>query len=255
VVQTGVSFKKALSATLPHLVRPYDSRILQDKLGYLDIRSLSGDTGHFRAFLDTSFLQFQRAGIRCLAIDLRKNSGGSTTLGDLLFSYITTKKYSWGAKSWKISQAYKNYLLAGGDTGALYLKKPNGTVWMSGDSCIPEANPFKTTMLFKGEVFFLTGPFTFSSAMDIADVVKEYKIGTIVGEPTGEYVKDFGEAFVIDLPNSKIKIQSTSSFNHGVSCSREQNGPVQPDIAVHNTLQEEVLGKDKALEYLLNRIP
>jgi hypothetical protein len=91
--------------------------------------------------------------------------------------------------------------------------------------------------------------------MDIADVVKEYKIGTIVGEPTGEYVKDFGEAFVIDLPNSKIKIQSTSSFNHGVSCSREQNGPVQPDIAVHNTLQEEVLGKDKALEYLLNRIP
>jgi hypothetical protein len=97
-VKTGVPFKKALSASMPHIVKPYDSEILQHKLGYIDVRSLSGDAGNFRSFLDTCFLKFKEANIRNVAIDLRKNSGGNTMLGDLLFSYISNKKYAWGNK-------------------------------------------------------------------------------------------------------------------------------------------------------------
>lgn len=253
-IKTGVSFKKALSASMPHIIKPYDSEILQNKLGYIDVRSLSGDINSFRSFLDTCFLKFKQANIRNVAIDLRKNSGGNTLLGDRLFSYLTNKKYSWGTKSWKISQTYKNYLKAGGDTTSPYLKKPDGSIWAGADDCLPQKNPFKNDVIFDGNIFFITGSFTFSSAMAVADVVKEYKIGTIIGEPTGEFTRDFGEAFAINLPNSNIKIQSTTSLSHGVNCSKTQNGPVVPDIVVRNTLTDEIFGKDKVLEYLLNKI-
>lgn len=88
--------------------------------------------------------------------------------------------------------------------------------------------------------------------MALADVAKAYQIGAIIGEPTGELVKDFGEAFVIDLPNSHLKIQSTTSFSHGVNYRKNKNGPVLPDIRIRNTLQDEIFEKDKPLEYLLN---
>ncbi len=254
ILQTGVGFRNALSASMPHIIRPYTSDIIQQKLGYIDLRSLSGNTASFRAFLDTCFLQFKKAGIRNLAIDLRKNSGGNTALGDLLFGYITHKKYSWGMKSWRISQAYKDMLKAGGDTSAGYWKKPNGSVWESGDSCHPEKSRFSQPGIFEGHVFFITGPFTFSSAMAMADVVKTYRIGTLIGGPTGENAMDFGEAFTISLPNSNLKIQSTSSFSHGANCNRTENGPVQPDIPVSNTLQDDIQERDRAVEYLLGLI-
>lgn len=90
--------------------------------------------------------------------------------------------------------------------------------------------------------------------MTLADVVKAYRIGAITGEPTGELVKDFREAFVIDLPNSHLKIQSTTSFSHGVNCRKTKNGPVLPDIQIRNTLEDEIFEKDKPMEYLLNSI-
>lgn len=253
-IPTGVTFKNALAASLPHIVQPYRCQIIQNKLGYIDVRSLSVDINGFRAFLDSCFTQFRQADIRHLAIDLRQNSGGNTDLGDLLFSYITRNKYSWGNKSWKISEAYKDNLRKNGDTSTAYMQRPNGTVWESADGCRPEENRFKNEHVFVGKVYFITGPFTFSSAMAVADVVKEYKIATLIGEPTGENTQDFGEAFTIELPNSRLRIQSTTSFSHGASCGKTQNGPVLPDVVIRNSLKDDMLDKDRAVEYLLHRI-
>lgn len=250
-IKSGAPFKQALMATMPHIVQPFRSEILQNKLGYIDVRSLSVSTGNFRAFLDTTFRQFRQAGIRHLAIDLRSNSGGNTALGELLFSYITCKPYSFGMKSWRISEVYKNFMKTNGDTTDPYLQHPDGSIWESADNCLPEENRFKQDTIFNGQVFFITGPFTFSSAMAIADVVKQYKFGTLVGLPTGENTSDFGEAFTITLPNSQLKIQSTTSLSHGVNCHQEKNGPVLPDIMI----KSDILGeKDPVLTYLLHLI-
>lgn len=250
-ISAGIPFRQALTATMPHIVQPYTYNILANKLGYIDVRSLSGNVNTFRTFLDSCFRQFKTANIRHLVIDLRQNSGGNTLLGDLLFSYITHKKYAWGRKSWRISQPYKDMLIAGGDTTDAYLKHANGTIWESED-CTPGDSPFKRDSVFDGAVYVITGPFTFSSAMAIADVVKTYKLATIIGEPTGENVQDFGEAFPIDLPNSKIRIQSTTSLSHGVNCNSTQNGPVLPDVTIKPSLQDKVWDKDPAMEYLLH---
>ncbi|WP_343746071.1 S41 family peptidase [Chitinophaga sp.] len=253
VISAGVPFRQALAATMPHIAQPYTYRLLNNKLGYIDVRSLSGNVNAFRTFLDSCFREFKTAGIRHLAIDLRQNSGGNTLLVDLLFSYITHKKYSWGRKSWKISQPYKDMLIAGGDTTDSYLQHANGTVWESED-CIPKEGPFKRDTVFDGKVYFITGAFTFSSAMAMADVVKVYGLGTILGEPTGENVIDFGEAFPIVLPNSGIRIQSTTSLSHGADCNRTKNGPVLPDVAMKPQLQDKIWDKDPVLKYLIKTV-
>ncbi|NML39674.1 hypothetical protein HHL17_20915 [Chitinophaga sp. G-6-1-13] len=249
-IAAGVVFGQALAATMPQIVQPYTYGILDNKLGYISVNSLSGDVNIFRTFLDSCFRELKTTNIRHLVIDLRQNSGGNTLLGDLLFSYITHEKYSWGRKSWKIGQPYKDMLTAGGDTTDSYLKHANGTVWESED-CIPGDCPFKRDTVFDGKVYFLTGPFTFSSAMSIADVVKTYELATIIGEPTGENVQDFGEAFPIELPNSKMMIQSTTSLSHGANCNKKKNGPVLPDVMIKPSLQDKVWDKDPVMEYLM----
>lgn len=250
----GTSFRQALATTIPHIVQPYTGRILSNNAGYLDIRTLSTDINQFRQFLDSCFRQFKQAGVKTLIIDLRQNSGGNTDLGDLLFSYLTNKPYSWGVKSWRISEVYKDFLKANGDSTSEYMNKPNGSIWEDIATCLPKENTYKQQSIFDGKVFFITGPFTFSSAMAMADVVRNYKIGTLVGQPTGENKKDFGEAFTITLPNSGIRIQSTSSFSSGSDCKSQTNEPVMPDILIEKQLSDEIREEDTVLQYLLHHL-
>ncbi|WP_394801084.1 S41 family peptidase [Chryseobacterium gleum] len=100
----------------------------------------------------------------------------------------------------------------------------------------------------------LTGPFTFSSANLVADGMKQYKLAELVGEPTGEYTNDFGEAFMFTLPKSKIQMRSTSSMSFGADCNTSSYTPVVPDILIVPTLQDKINGIDKPLEYILKTV-
>lgn len=252
-IDHGIPLKASLALYMPHLVKPWTASLRRNRTGYLDIRTLSGNPAAFKAFLDSAFHAFGKAKIRQLAIDLRHNSGGNTDLGDTLFSYISRKPYTWGIKSWRISQPYKDFLTGNGDTTAGYLRHENNTIWESADTCAPVAHPLRRDAVFTGKVYFITGPFTFSSAMALADVVKTYGLGIIVGEPTGENSTDYGEAFTITLPNSKVRIQSTSSFSHGADCHRSQNGPVMPDVEIRPEYFDDIRRKDRVLAWILRK--
>lgn len=254
ILQTGLKFKDALSVTMPHLKNEYTFKVIEKKLGYFDFMSMSGDMNKFDQFLDSSFILMKREKITHVAIDIRKNSGGNSTLGDLLFSYINTRKYSlMGGRSWKVSAQYKAYLMLNGDSTHEYLKRENGSIWELGD-CKPKANRFKNDNIFKGKVYLITGPFTFSSANMIADGAKQFKIAKIVGTPTGENTNDFGEAYVFTLPNSQIKMQTTTSFDYGADCNRNTHLPVKPDILIRYTFSDKIYEKDRALEYIFNHL-
>jgi len=254
VIEKGVDFRTALAVTMPHISKRYEYKVLGHKLAYIDFRSMGGNIDDFKIFLDSCFADFKKKNISSLAIDIRKNSGGNTIFGDLLLSYLTDKPYSWGIKKWKVSQPYKDNLKANGDTTSSYLGKANGTILTDPEHCDPQKNTFKNGDLFNGKVYLLTGPFTFSSAMAFADVVKTYKIASVIGEPTGENTQDFGEAFTFELPNSKIRIQSTSSFNLGADCNKKSNSPVIPDINVTTTLSDKIHERDKLIDYLMKEI-
>jgi len=254
VIEKGLKFGEALAVTMPHIRAEYTFRTIDDKLGYIDFMSMGGDMNSFGRFLDSCFTIVKNTNIKNVAIDIRKNSGGNSMLGDLLLSYFTTKKYLlMGGRSWRISQQYKDYLLASGDTASSYLKKENGSLWELGD-CTPEENRFKNDNIFSGNVYLLTGPFTFSSANMIADGAKQFKLAEIIGQPTGENTNDFGETYVFSLPGSKVKMQTTTSFDYGADCNKKIHQPVMPDKIISYTLHDRIYEKDKTLEYILNKL-
>lgn len=45
---------------------------------------------------------------------------------------------------------------------------------------------------------------TFSTALGFATVIKDYKIGHIIGEQTKSEVNEFGDIYPFDLPNSGL---------------------------------------------------
>jgi len=254
ILRTGLKFKDALAVTMPHLRNEYTFKIIGNKLGYFDFMSMSGDLNKFDQFLDSSFALMRKGEITNVAIDIRKNSGGNSSLGDLLFSYITERKYSlMGSRMWKVSAQYKKYLMLNGDSTNNYLIKENGSIWELGN-CEPQDNRFKNDNKFKGKVYLITGPFTFSSANMIADGAKQFRIAEIVGTPTGENTNDFGEAYVFTLPNSQIKMQTTTSFDYGTNCNKNSHMPVKPDILIEDKFYDKIYEIDKPLEYILNHL-
>ena len=192
--------------------------------------------------------------IQHFAIDLRNNAGGNSVNGDLLLSYFTKGKYLLsGGKDWKISNLYKEQLRKNGDTMSAYFTKETGTIWHT-NTCVLQPPVFNNNNVYTGKVFFLINPFTFSSANMLADGAKEYKIATLVGEETGENSSDFGEAFTFLLPNSRVRMQASSSFEYGANCNKNKLVPVQPNKQVKSSLRDKINGSDKPIEFLLKNL-
>ncbi|MBC6492992.1 S41 family peptidase [Flavihumibacter stibioxidans] len=247
----GITYAEALSEGMPHIRdKAYSYKIIDNKLAYFNFKNMSGDWKVLGQFLDSLFTEIRTRKINILAVDLRQNSGGNSLLGDLLLSYLTRKPHAqMGTKFWKISQPYKEHLLKNGNNGHAYLQQPNGSTWEMGN-CSSHEPMFRVDSIFEGRIYFITGAFTFSSANMLADAVKHYRIGTIIGEPTGESTNDFGETLNIELPATKVRMQLTTSFEVGADCDQSHNKPVMPDILIRNTIADKIAGRDPVLEYL-----
>ncbi len=251
-IEKGLNYRNALAVTLPGILKSYDFDILNNKLGYLDFRSMNGNLNEVDKYFDSCITLLKTKNINTLAIDLRKNTGGDSKFGDLLISYFYTGNYAlMGGRKWKISQRYKDHIGSKGNPN--YLEKENGTILESGD-CKPHKPKFINDNVYGGKVYLITGPLTFSSANMIADGVKHYKICEIIGEPTGENTNDFGEVITFTLPNSKLVIQTTTSYDIGADCNSNIQQPVMPDILLKATLTDKINERDVVLDYLLKQI-
>jgi hypothetical protein len=70
----------------------------------------------------------------------------------------------------------------------------------------PRAEPF-----FDGPVCVLTGPHTYSAAVEFAEAVKTFGLATIVGEETGGQPNSFGNGFPFSLPHSGLSVNIATS--------------------------------------------
>jgi hypothetical protein len=254
ILDAGVMFTEMMQKSMPHIKGKNEYRIIDDKIAYLNYISMNGDLYEWGEFLDSLFKDIQEKEIKALCIDVRNNSGGNSLFNNFLLAYITDKEFLQSSgKSWKVSYDYKNYQLANGIINSEYQSKENGSIWTY-ENCDPIENLVTVDSIFNGKVYLLTGAFTFSSANMLADAFKTFRIGTIIGEATGEFTNDFGEVMPIVLPNSKIKIQLTTSFEFGADCNKNEFHTIIPDIIVKPTLKNKLSEIDEVLAYLLNII-
>lgn len=252
-IQGGITLKECLAKALPQINNQrFKFEVKDNKIGYLVLNTMEPDFKAYTAFFDSCFTALKTKNINTMVIDLRKNLGGNSQIADLLISYFNVKPYSLsGGRFWRVSQRYKDFLTGQGDSTQSYLKKENNTV-LDYRKCGPHDPMFvDNKLLFTGKVYLITGPLTFSSANMLADGVKEYHMATVIGQPTGENTNDFGEGYLVELPSSKLKIQTTTTFDLGVDCDPNTSHAVIPDILIEPSMKDKIHNSDRVISYIL----
>lgn len=218
---------------------PYSYSIREDiSTAILEFNSFH-DTEKFSALLEEMFAEMDGKSIENLIIDLRRNGGGNSELGDELFQYISPVPFAqYGDVTVRISPnlhaAYPG--IDGADS--VYHYKTSGD-----DLQGLRDNPLRYAG--KGNVYLLTSSGTFSSATDFAWAFQYFGMGTIVGEETGGHIVCFGDVIGTDLPHSGLRVFCSWKKFYGYGATEENTHPVMPDYPVPS---------DQALEFTIEHL-
>ncbi len=222
---------------------PYSFQYLNDSVGVLTVQTFAmrkPQQKQFGSFLDSVFQSLQNT--KYLFVDLRKNGGGSESIGMQIFSYLGIPQYKpRKLYKMKISKAEKRLvrkyflrwymypfypLLLSSRTLRIMLHGKNGKIYDL---------PVKATKIkinknaYKGKVFVLTSRRTYSAAADFVAAFAYARRGKIIGEPTGQPRRGFIDIIFITLPNSHL--QAGVSFKiYEYEGTGDPHKGISPDI-------------------------
>ena len=177
-----------------------------------------------RQYVDELFREIFSKGTQDLIMDLRFNSGGNSKMGDYILQFLTSKPYQMASRiDLKLSEpvfALGVHTALRDLTGLIitYRGEPNASE--------------KPQHSFTGNFYVLTSPYTFSSAAQFASVIKDYKIGLLIGGETGGLRQSFGERIDFRLLHSCISFgSSTKVFYAATPYVNDELHGTMPDIA------------------------
>jgi C-terminal processing protease CtpA/Prc len=173
------------------------------------------DNSGFRAFIDKSFADFERAHADRLIIDLRGNPGGDNLFSDVMVAWIATRPFrfasqfkikvsemSTAANATRIAQDAAAAGPISQKFAALYAKAHAGAIV---DFDIPQTPP-RTEGTFKGKVFALVDRQTYSNAVAVAATMQDYKFGVVLGEETSDLATTYGAMEQFKLTNTGLLV-------------------------------------------------
>lgn len=241
------SISKLIRAELTVPAKVFSLQFIENNIALIQFNDMDGHLrDSFAVFLKESFRVIQEKKAAGLIVDIRKNGGGDSGLGDMLISYFSNKPYrgSSGVKV-RISSHSKAYAamrnavdpLADRKNGELYDYEVKKLVK-------PERNPLR----YKGKVAVLIGTGTFSSANMFTNAIKDYRLATLIGEQTAEPANDFGEIFPFMLPNTYIVATTAIKMFKRANGDEKDFTGIKPDIEAANTLSDIQQKKDRVME-------
>ncbi len=257
-----VVIKSEISNYTNFLTRPIALRFLKKD---------TKDAHDFGKFLQSFFKKVHQQNIQNLIIDLSYNSGGDERLGKQLIWYLTEQQpkgfteYINNSEYFKtqIKKDYRKY-------NELYEEKydiplPKGEVNITEklfnqpyfDDITKADSPFlldETIPKFKGKVFLITSPRTFSAAQVLATTMADNNLATIIGEPTGSKPTGQTGASMFKLPNTKKIIAISYTYMERPDTTKNEEDSLYPDIEIYRTLKDFLNGRDNVMEYILKDI-
>jgi len=216
-----------------------------DDAGYINACSFSisdKKMDSLKTRLNTIFEQVQKDKLKYLFIDVSKNGGGNSMVGNVLIDYFYDKSYGTYRCDWKKSEDYLKLLKSwGGEPGDQYTNTPDGDVLHFSSDTVDAAN---NSYRFKGKVFVIVGNGTFSSAIMFATIIKDNHIAELAGEiPANGHPNHFGEMYNTKLPNTKIDLRF--GVKEWIRPSGEKgDNKLHPDILVDPSVSREELVKE-----------
>lgn len=185
------------------------------------------------------FTAVHEQGIRRVAVDLRANSGGNSAVTNAFLRHLDVDEFAdfSGDVRWS-----KPVHAQRGSTGKAWLERAKPQ--RRRNDPIDEPPPFR------GELYVLIGPATFSSGNWFATVMQDNKLAKLVGEPTGNAPSSFGDILSFVLPESGTSF--TVSWKRWVrpDPARDPAPCLLPDVAVPRTRASVQAGTDPVLDWL-----
>jgi hypothetical protein len=162
-----------------------------ENMAVVEINSY-GNVEKSNKFIDSCFTVIRDLGIKNVALDLRKNGGGNSYIGDYFLAHVNRKPYNTvTSKRWRLgplvnSLPENHYLYAAVQRDRKTYKNEGG--YLQSVNFEPMTPPsLKDSTLFVDVNFFLlTSARTYSSAHMTAMAVKCGDMGMIIGQATGE---------------------------------------------------------------------
>lgn len=156
----------------------------------------------YKRVLKEMFEQIKENNIRNIAIDLRNNGGGNSTVFQEFLKYTDIDKYQ------EIGFDYR--------LGTLKLKIKS-----------KEVKNKKNKTNWNGNIYALTSIDTFSAATMFAQYLKDNNIGTIIGETSKNSQNSYGDVASFLLPNSKLYMQISTKKWYRINNTGDF---IEPDI-------------------------
>jgi hypothetical protein len=217
---------------------------------------------NIRSFLNDSFAKLRESGIQDLVIDLRRNGGGGSGDGALLYSLLSDEPFRYYDHLGAVLDGPLTFLehtdqsAAGMDsilaqmepTGSGALRYPHWTGLDQEQPGRPEA--------FAGNVYVLIDGGCGSSTTEFAAVAHANNRVVFVGEETGGryYGNNSGTMPVLTLPNTGIVVSvPLFQFVMAVPALADDRG-ILPDYAVTPTPEDFAAGVDTELVFTLDLI-
>ncbi|MFA6135389.1 MAG: S41 family peptidase [Phycisphaerae bacterium] len=238
----------------------YSFRILPGhNVGLLELNLLMEDERDpFEKFLKRVFREMHEKNAPDLIIDLRKNPGGNTALGDELMAYLTDRPLRQASvERLKMSPLFRKMLLENKvsledfekeDLGGQ--KAEDGKVY---DCPAAETKPKPVAWPYRGRIYLLIGRKNYSSAAMLASAMKHYRLAVLVGEETGEPTAQYGNILSFRLPNTDLQVGVACKYFVMAGGCEDKRGVI-PDHEVIETPDDLAKGKDPAMDYVLDYI-
>ncbi|MCU0393636.1 MAG: S41 family peptidase [Thermoflexibacter sp.] len=220
------------------------------QLGTFDVFKFSFD---WQDFLKNAFKEIKKQKVKNLVIDIRWNEGGQDEVllfigQNIIKQPIKISQRQDLVRYNKIIAELKPYLFTWDNTFfdlSTKTKPFNNDYFLLTGKNITEIQPSKNA--FEGNIYLLVNAFNSSATFYFAEIAKENKLATLIGETTGGSQKGLnaGTLFFLRLPNSKIEIDIPII---GTFSDNKAEGGIVPDIIVKPTVADLIKGEDKVLK-------
>ena len=154
------------------------------------------------------FREVKESNITNVAVDLRRNGGGNSLVANEFIKYLDTPSYQDFGGSIRFGIIHYE--------GNIKTRK----------------NERHKDYLYKGSVYVLTSPFTFSSATNFSVLLQDNRLAKVIGEPSGNSPSAYGDVISFQLPNSKLGFQTTYKYFHRPDKTKDAEDEQIPDYFV-----------------------
>lgn len=224
------------------------------RLAVVEINSY-GNVEKTNAFIDSCFAVIREKGVKHVALDLRKNGGGNSSIGDYFIAHLSRKSYNTiSSKTWHLSPMVRQ--LKEDHWMKRSIEKSRATYTQQGNFLVspqftaqPGAALKDSSLFVDASLYLFTSPRTYSSAHMTAMAVKCGGLGAIIGQPTGERLNLTGEILSYATPNSGIRIVIPVA-SYTTACGDGNQVGVVPDHFVETTIDDIRAGNDPELLFL-----